>query len=322
MWPSVIAIALMAQDRTPERALVRTNVPLVVTPVTVTDAVGKHVAGLAKEDFVLWDGSARRPAFDVELLEERVSLAVVVQANSGAPAVIDKMRRMGALVSALIAGEGGELLMVAYDGEVRAADEWLTEAEAISRAFTGLKGRGDRARQLDAVKAAVERLGERPRERRKVLIVVGESKDRGSEAKLGEVLKAAQRANVTIFAATYSPTATQFTAKAGVVPVSGKDSAVGGVNPLAFLGELGRLGKEDSAAALAKETGGRKDGFLRVRGLEELLAAIGEEIHRQYLIAFQPAEGEAGEEYRTIRVEIPGRPELGVRARPGYWYIR
>ena len=58
----------------------------------------------------------------------------------------------------------------------------------------------------------VEMLGERPQPtpekpgRRRVLLIVSEATDAGSEAKLGEVLRKAQLANVTIYSVGLSTT--------------------------------------------------------------------------------------------------------------------
>lgn len=296
---------LMAQ----EPAALRTTARLVVAPVTVNDGAGKPVHGLTKGDFRLFDNGKARE-FDVELLEQPVSLVVAIQTDSSSVAALAKLKKVSSLFAPVVAGARGGVAIVTFADEVRLAQEFSASPE-----IGLLKARGGGAKLLDAVDEGVRLLTARPKSHRRVVLLISGAKDRGSGVALTEVFKRAQEASVTVFPITFSAAATQFSSRD--VPTSGPDSAVGG-SILAMLGELGRLGKEDTAEALARETGGLRLRFTRQNALEEAMSKIGEEIHTQYLLAFQPVNAE-GEEYRAIRVELPGRPELRLRTRPGYW---
>lgn len=65
---------------------------------------------------------------------------------------------------------------------------------------------------LDAVRESIARLRQRPNSRR-VLLLISESRDRGSESTLDRVAVAAQTAGVTVYAATYSAFKTAFTSR-------------------------------------------------------------------------------------------------------------
>ena len=54
-------------------------------------------------------------------------------------------------------------------------------------------------RLYDAMARGISLLEQRPAPRRRILVVVGEAQDTGSENKLGEVLRMAHLANVTIY---------------------------------------------------------------------------------------------------------------------------
>jgi hypothetical protein len=47
---------------------------------------------------------------------------------------------------------------------------------------------------------------------------------------------------------------------------------------------------------------------------------VADEVHRQYIVSFQPKPDAAGL-YHSIRAEVRGRPELAVRTREGYWGV-
>jgi hypothetical protein len=59
-------------------------------------------------------------------------------------------------------------------------------------------------------------------------------------------------------------------------------------------------------------------GFLKKESLEEAIQSIGAEIHRQYVVSFQPPSAPAGQ-YHAIRIAVKGRPDLLARTRAGYW---
>ena len=50
---------------------------------------------------------------------------------------------------------------------------------------------------------------------------------------------------------------------------------------------------------------------------EDRTPPVGEEIHSQYLISYQPNNKEEGG-FHEISVDV-GRKEVKVRTRPGYW---
>ena len=60
-----------------------------------------------------------------------------------------------------------------------------------------------------ALSTAVGLLRDRPASRRRVIIVVGEARDAGSEERLGEVLREAQLSNIVIYAVGLSTTAAE-----------------------------------------------------------------------------------------------------------------
>jgi len=64
---------------------------------------------------------------------------------------------------------------------------------------------GNGAVAHDAVMECLTMLARRPRVNRRILLVIGEGRDRSSVLKLDAVAQAAQRQNVLIYWMTYSP---------------------------------------------------------------------------------------------------------------------
>jgi hypothetical protein len=172
-------------------------------------------------------------------------------------------------------------------------------------------------------------LDARKPDRRRILFLVAEKRDRSSAAKLEEAVRAVQRQNAAVYWLTYSPSLTQYTMRPKTVhsidpKEDGKlienDVQLPEWNIIGALYELGHLHAPDIAALFSRITGAHTMNFLKKSGVEEEIHAIGEEVHRQYIATFQPPHGEPGE-FHTIRLEVKAHPEWKLKTREGYWAV-
>ena len=142
---------------------------------------------------------------------------VAVQSSGISAPVLEKNTEDRRHDSAAGTGERGCAALVSFAERVEWLQECTSDPLALSNAFRKLQpGEPTRACMLDAVYEGVERLAKRPTSRR-VLLLISESRDRGSETGLDAVLVAARMAGVTIYAATYSALKTGFTSKAWLI---------------------------------------------------------------------------------------------------------
>ena len=91
-------------------------------------------------------------------------------------------------------------------------------------------------------------------------------------------------------------------------------------SPIYAIGELIRLHKPDLSTLFTKTTGGQAVGFLKKNGLEQAIELVSQEVHRQYILSFEPKGGEAGK-FHAIRVVVKDRPELQAKTRAGYFAL-
>ncbi|MBY0503522.1 MAG: VWA domain-containing protein [Bryobacteraceae bacterium] len=306
----------------------------VLVPVMVTDAQGKPVDGLEEADFALLD-KGKRQKVTVDTIGTGVApiaLIVAVQAAGISGPVLDKVRKVSSMVQPLLTGARGCAGLVAFSERVNWLTECTQDPNALDRAFAALQpGAAKSAHMLDAAQQAVERL--KVRKARRVLLLISESRDRGSETDLQTLLLAAQNAGVTIYAMTYSAFQTAFTQKSAAnaprkrgpatpnvipgdpnfVPLEGRMDILGG------FAELARLGQVNMTEVLTKQTGGVTLPFARQKGLENAIEKLGGELHTQYVLGFTPDTDDPG--YHPLEVRVNGRPGLQIRARPGYWTV-
>lgn len=337
-----VAGTLCAQD---SRFAVQSR--LVLVPVSVTDPKGQVVDGLEGGDFFLFDnGRPQKTTLDTAGTGMApVALVVAIQTSGISKAALERVNKIGAMIQPVVTGAHGCAAVVSFSEQV----DWLLECSKdegrIARAFEQVRpGVGKKARMLDAAYESIERLVKYPGSRR-VLLLISESRDRGSEGALEQVAMAAQTTGVAVYAATYSAFRIALTSKSGVAgeapakrpkrPNDEYGTASGGpprcglicvepalppveqrVDILSGMEELIRLGKTNTIQALATGTGGATFAFNGLSGLEEAIQKLGTDLHSQYLLSFTPDDSTAG--YHRLEVRV-GSGDRVVRARPGYW---
>lgn len=309
-----ICFPLLAQQE-PESPTIRANVPLVLAPVTVTDRKGQLIDGLAIDDFVLTDnGKPQKLRLDTsDTVLAPVSMVLLIQSSGISIPELTKIHNIGPMIKPLITGDRGQAAVVSYDREIQLRQEFTSDAGKIQAAIEQIDAYTVRTARLnDAVLRGVEMLATRPENYRRVMLILGESRDRGSKAALSDAIERIQRAGVIVYFGTYSAQASAFTAKPEDDPSMPYDG-----NYIPAIAELTRLGKKNAADALARASGGRHLAFLTNASLEQVISRTGEELHSQYLLSFVPAE--TGSAFHRIQVKIPSQPEAVIRVRAGYW---
>ena len=302
----------------------RTTVPEVLIPVTLLGRDRRFVSGLGPGDFTVLDnGKPKTPRVEaMDSSNVRVALVVAVQANDiSAPALL-KIRKTGSMIQPMLAGEGGRAAVLGFGHRVETIEKFTASGDQIAEAFATIQPQrpitadfanfdARRARMLDAVVEGAHLLAKRPSSERRILLVVSETRDRGSESKIEDALAAVQRAGVTVYHASYSAYRTAFTTRAGDSPAQ-----PGGPNYIGGISEAIRRGKTNDAEILTRQSGGDRLTFATLKALEGIVARFGEEIHSQYLLTCPAETSPPG--YRTIEVRV-NRPNVAIRSRPGYW---
>jgi len=315
-YPFPFLILLIASALAQE-ATIRTTVPLVVMSVTVADRQGRFIYGLSSSDFTLLDNGNLRPirVDDPDSVTAPLDLAVLIQTSDISQSALLKVKKVGTMVQNAVVGANGSAAVVTFSDQVKITQEFTNSADDIANAFRGLQPVDTRkGRMLDAVAKGLDMLGNRAKAKRSAILIIGESKDRGSETKIQDLVPAIQRSGVTIYSLGYSAYLTPFTTKASEYsPPQG-----GGGWILDSITEAARATKQDTSKALAEATGGQVLRFETQSKLENDLIRLGGRIHSQYIISFAPAE-QSEASFHKVAIQVRGRPELRVETRPGYW---
>jgi VWFA-related protein len=319
----------------------KSTVPLVVAPTTVTDAKGRYVDGLTAGDLALYDNNVPQ-TIHLDDAVNPISLVVAVQTSANSGAVIDKLGGSGILFAQLLAGDAGDTAMLSFSDDVRLHQDFTKDPDAVIHALRMLRKEGSGAQTLDAMRQALTMLEARPAGRRRIILMIAEKRDRGSIATLPEVMERVQKLNALVYWLTYSPFLEPFTVRPktaedlkpeaerikmkacamcpgpDTTPVP-PDLGPGGL--IYGIGELIHMRQPDLSTLFANTTGGRTMSFLKKNALEQAVQRVGEEVHRQYILTFQPKDDESGK-FHALRIAVKDRPDLHVKTREGYWPLR
>jgi VWFA-related protein len=319
----------------------KSTVPLVVAPTTVTDSKGHFVDGLTSDDLVLYDNNVPQK-IQMDWMAYPIDLVVAVQTSANSGAVIDKLGGSGILFSQLLAADAGETAVISFSDETRVHQDFTDNPDLVMHSLRMLRKEGDNAHILDAMRQALGMLEHRPAGRRRIILMIAERRDRASKVKLAEVMEQVERLNAAVYWLTYSPFLEPFTVKSktaedlkpederikvqkcALCPAPDDTPVPPDLGPGGYLygiGELIRLHQPDLSHLFTNVTGGHELAFLKKSALEHAIQLVSEEVHRQYILSFQPKGGEPGM-FHAIRVTINGRPELHARTRDGYWTLQ
>lgn len=336
------AACLLAASAVPSGAQVqfKSTVPLVVAPTTVTDAKGHYVDGLEERNLALYDNNVLQAVhLDYEVYP--ISAVLAIEDSPESQAVLDKLGGSGILFSQLVAGGAGQTAVLSFSNEVREIQGFTDNPDLVTRALQRLRVQGGGACSLDALMHALAMLDQRPPNQRRIVMLIAESRERYSRTPLQEVVKEVQRQNALVYWLTYSTTWTSYTNRPKTVgdrkqdeerkdrlgqvkyPTEDAKPLPADTQPMSLLAPffaLAHLSQPNLADLFSRTTGARTVGFLKKSGLEQAIQMIGEEVHRQYILSYQPPSGEPGE-FHAIRVEVRGRPELRAKTRAGYWAV-
>jgi VWFA-related protein len=316
----------------------------VVAPVTVFDRNGSYVSGVEPRQFHLFDNN-KEQNIDVDIAYQPISLVIAIEASSHIEGLLPQVQKIGNLISPLLIGDQGEAAVVAYDSRVRTLQDFTSNADQITQAVKKIQPGSNSNRVVDAVVDSARLLHNRPQNRRRILLLIGETRDLGSESRAREALIDVQLANIVVYSVdmsrlvstlsspppqprpNYMPPSAVYlpggvvSTPTSVAQANGSEGGRAEFVPLMIeiLKDIKYVFKDNPMELLTKGTGGSEFSFYKQHGLDDAIQKIGEELHSQYMLTYSPNNRLEGG-FHQILVEISGHPEVKkILTRPGYW---
>jgi VWFA-related protein len=187
--------------------------------------------------------------------------------------------------------------------------DFTSDSADISAALKQVKLGDSGAAILDAVRYSSRLLERCPKTDRKVILLMSETKDSGSETTESEVLRQIEAGNTMVYSMAYSSMSDSLLGE----PTNTQSS----VNLLTVFSNIVKATKENVAKTLAQLSGGEYQSFGSERVFEDRIANINNHFFNQYLLSFQPKRPDPGQ--HTIQVGLRHPAGVNIYARTGYW---
>ena len=170
----------------------------VVVPVTVHDRDGNTVNGVQPREFHLTD-NGKEQNINVDITYHPISLVILIQANGAIDAILPQVKKIGSLLENLVAGDQGEVAVAAFDHRFQLKQDFTTDLPKLSESLKKISAGSSTSALIDSMGQGVRLLRHRPANRRRVMLVIAETRDYGSEGKMRNVLLDAQFSNVIVY---------------------------------------------------------------------------------------------------------------------------
>ena len=287
--------AILTFSQTKNSPALSVDVDLVLLNATVTDSRNRHVTGLTKESFQVWEDKIEQ---EIQYFSsENVPLSVGIIFDTSGSMQNKLTDALTAANTFLRMGEKeDEYFLVEFSDSPHLVTDLTTDITKLQNRLLLTRAKG-RTSLYDAMYLGLERVGHGSNAR-KALLLITDGEDNHSHYSFSDVKEFAKEHDVQIYAI-------------GIVD----DESTQGTS------YRGRALLQD----LANLTGGRAFFPDSIHELEGICAAIGVDLKNQYVLGYLPSNRLADGKWRKIKVKInrtKGKPSLSVRAKTGYYASR
>ena len=294
--PSVQPLQSQAQPPQSQDDTIRLSSRLVQVPVSVTDAFGNPVKDLKAQDIVIEEEG--RPQQVVSLGEPGktpIDIALLFDVSGSTQRQFDFERQAAVqfVKEDLKPGDAMSLFSIGITPRMVQA-RTTSSAEAVAGLMTIMPS-GEPTAFFDAVVKAVDYLGKTADSgSRRVVLVISDGEENYS---------------------------TKGTLRDGLRELQENDCLFYSINPSGQGIKLNKISLQGQEVmeAMASQTGGKAFSVNRPEDLESVFKEIAAELQAQYLFGYYVNDNSAAGGFKKITVRAPGRPDLRIRARQGYY---
>ena len=276
---------------------IKVEVKLVNVFATVTDALGHPVNTLTKDDFQLFEDDIPQK---IAIFHQQSSLplSIIVCIDTSLSTQLDlRFEQQSARRFARdVVDPANHDAMALYEFS-RDVHELVPFTSSLRRIDDGISALhpGSNTALYDAIYLGSQALAKR--EARKVMVLITDGGDNGSNLSYQEALRAAQQSEALLYSVI-------------IVPIE----ASAGRN----------TGGEHALIQLARDTGAQAFYANSMQQLDQAFSHISTELRNQYLLAYYPAKRFADTDFRSISIQLADSPrtegrQLTVRHRTGYF---
>ncbi len=278
------------KERPEKTPVFRSSVDLVPLSVTVTDARGRYITDLGKDDFAVFEDGVRQGLTVFATEGVPLDLAILLDISGSMRAEMALVQDAAIrLIRTLREGDRGSV--VVFNEVVRVPADFTTDIGELQAAIRATAAYGGTS-LYEAIYITL-RTFERARPdssgiRRPAMVVLSDGLNTAGLVSFDDVLELAKRTGVSIYTISLNLDGNRDTA-------------------------------DYALRALARDSGGRS--FFPAKGEElgDVYATIGEELAYQYLLGYTPTNQQRDGAFRRVSVRVATRSDVRPRTRSGYF---
>ena len=263
------------------------NVDLVLVPVTVTDAGGHAVTGLAKNDFTLAEDGRPQPIVSFSAVDGPLSVGVLFDTSKSMKDKVGRTRDALAQFFQAADADDESFLITFSDRPLLLAD--FTTPGNIQGSLAGAVPHGHTA-LLDAIYLGLQHL-QHARYARKALLIISDGGDNSSRYSESEIRDVVRESDVQIFA-------------------------------IGIFDSIFKTPEEAHGQKLLTDiteaTGGRAFVLRNSVQLPAIVDEISLELRSQYVLGYRPPDAARDGRWHKIKVNLTAPSGRHVHARSGY----
>jgi VWFA-related protein len=315
----------------------RTGVELINVTATVTDANGRFVSGLTRDDFHVYDDDRLQPITHFSAERVPVSLGIVLDTSGSMDGekMYSAREALDRFLFQLLSPDD-EVFLYRFDNQPELVQGWTKDKRRVSESLGRIQPRGGTA-LYDAVAEAVQ-MAQHGHNQKKAVVIISDGNDTNSRTDLPSVKQLIRQTEVLVYAIGVDAQATGYVSNQAPMqrpprfPFPMPFPMPGGRRPAPPQpppgpgggGGGGRWGSRHdddrvNGAALrdlTDDSGGRTEIVRWARDLDPATAGIADELSRQYYMGYTAPDEKDGR-WHSIRVDVRG-DGLHIRARRGY----
>ena len=309
--------ALLISCAASQETTLHTQSNVVLIPALVKNQEGEIVYGLQAKDFVIEDDGVEQSVRLDEPAEESqpISLVIAIQCGRRASYEFPRIQRLNSMLEPIISQGHAKVSVVTFDSQVQALHDFTGNANRITQDLNDLQPGDGGAAILDAVDYSVKLLEKAPQERQRVLLLISETRDHGSNtAKIDDVVAAIGQSNTVIYALAFSP------ALSNILDTgrgNNKAEMHNGVDFLDLMLRAREAMRKNVPSTIAAMTGGEYELFATRKKFEVRMNDFTNHLHSRYLLSVVPKNPHPG--LHQIRVRLRESGSATVLARTSYW---
>lgn len=273
-------------------AIIRTDVQLVLVPVSVTDPNQRLVTGLSKQNFQIFEGKKQQEIRHFSSEDAPASIGIILDVSGS---MGDKIDRIRDAVNQFCedANPQDEFFLITFSDEPRLAEDFTFDPQEIEKELLFAQPKG-RTALLDAIYMGLHRMKDAKYGKR-ALVIISDGGDNHSRYSERDIKSAAKESDVMIYAVgifdRYVPT---------------QEEALG----------------PELLAEIAEPSGGRAFALENEKELPAVVRHIGAELRTQYVLGYRPQDAPNDGKWHKIKVTLRLPKKLAflhARARTGYY---